>query len=648
MDHAWATRDFTTVHMLSVAEAVARARRGKPGDKPLVVADFTDNPGGGGYGDATAFLKGLVDAGLERVAFHAICDPEAVQQGMRAGVGAQTTLSIGGKTDPAMGGGPLPLFGEIVCLTNGKFVAYGPMGGGVERNYGPSMVFRVGGIGGIDIIVITNNGQATDLAQFTSLGDRPDPLHDGRGQVDAAFPRRLRTDRPGSRAGRHRRVVPGRLPPRALHQGPPPDLAIRPDRRPPRSVAPQDRRNRSEAPGFPVVIGRAIALVRKCSSTAVCRKEAPMEDQRQPIGAADTARTPAVVAAPGGRAPSWVILLGASLVAFGVFGRQRPAPVLAKGNGAPGDAKRSERPQTPAQTPAVGWKDVLLRVFRDISEDRILLIAAGVTYYAILALFPGIGAIVAIYGLFADPSSIAAHLDTLSGVAPAGAVGVLREQLMRLAHQNRAALGLSFAISMVIALWSTNAGISALFEALTAVSEEKERRSLLKYYATTLAFTAGAIVLVLLSLATLIALPLVVDHIPNPGATAVMLKIIRWPVLLALVVLALALIYRYGPCHESPRWRWITWGSAFATIAWLVASALFSWYVAHFGSYNKTYGSLGAIIGFMTWMWVSIIVVLVGAKLDAELQRQEEAGRPASLLETPHPKAANALGSQRL
>ena len=170
MDYAWETRDFSSFSLISVAEAVALARSGEPGDEPLVVADYTDNPGGGGYGDATAFLKGLVEAGIDKVAFHAICDPEAVQQGMRAGVGAKTTLAVGGKTDPAMGGAPLVLFGEIICLTNGKFIAYGPMGGGVERNYGPSMVFRVGGI---DIVVITNNGQATDLGQFTSLGIDP-------------------------------------------------------------------------------------------------------------------------------------------------------------------------------------------------------------------------------------------------------------------------------------------------------------------------------------------------------------------------------------------------------------------------------------------------------------------------------------------
>lgn len=170
IDHAWKTRRYTSVKLLPVAEAVARAKAGRPGDQPLVIADYTDNPGGGGYGDATALLEGLLTGGVERVAFHAICDPQAIRDGMHAGVGARTTLTLGGKTEPALGGGPLALEGEIVCLSNGRFVAYGPMGGGVERNYGPSMVFRVGGI---DIVLITNNGQATDLGQFTSLGIDP-------------------------------------------------------------------------------------------------------------------------------------------------------------------------------------------------------------------------------------------------------------------------------------------------------------------------------------------------------------------------------------------------------------------------------------------------------------------------------------------
>jgi microcystin degradation protein MlrC len=170
MDHAWATRNYQSFTLLSVAEAVARAKAGKPGDKPLVVADYTDNPGGGGYGDATALLKGLIEAGVEGVAFHAICDPQAVEAGISAGLGTEAPLTLGGKTDPAMGGGPLTLTGEVTHLTTGRFIAHGPMGGGVERDYGPSMVFRVGGI---DIIVISNNGQAVDLGQFTSLGIDP-------------------------------------------------------------------------------------------------------------------------------------------------------------------------------------------------------------------------------------------------------------------------------------------------------------------------------------------------------------------------------------------------------------------------------------------------------------------------------------------
>jgi microcystin degradation protein MlrC len=170
MDYAWETRACSTSTELAIPEAIALAKQGRPGDKPLILADYTDNPGSGGYGDATALLAALLEAGVSSVAFHAICDPAAVQDGMAAGIGRTATIVLGGKVDPSVGGGPLFLTGEIVCLTNGRFIAYGPMGGGVARDYGPSMVFHVRGI---DIIVITNNGQANDTAQFTSLGIDP-------------------------------------------------------------------------------------------------------------------------------------------------------------------------------------------------------------------------------------------------------------------------------------------------------------------------------------------------------------------------------------------------------------------------------------------------------------------------------------------
>jgi len=169
MDYAWETRNVSSIKLMSIAEVVGIARAGKPGDKPLVISDYTDNPGGGGYGDATALLKAMVEAGLPDVAFHALYDPAAVQGALKHGLG-RTTLTIGGKTDPTLGGGPLTLEGEITTISSGKFIAWGPMGGGVARDHGPSVVFRVGGI---DIVLITNSGQTNDLGQFTSLGIDP-------------------------------------------------------------------------------------------------------------------------------------------------------------------------------------------------------------------------------------------------------------------------------------------------------------------------------------------------------------------------------------------------------------------------------------------------------------------------------------------
>jgi membrane protein len=272
-------------------------------------------------------------------------------------------------------------------------------------------------------------------------------------------------------------------------------------------------------------------------------------------------------------------------------------------------------------TPARGWLIIVLAVFYGISKDRIFLIAAGVTFYTILALFPGIGALVSMYGLFANPHDIAAHLDMLAGFAPGGGVDVLREELTRLGQQDAATLGFGFAVSLAVALWSANAGVSGLFTGLDAVYEEAEHRNLIAFYATTFAFTLGAITLVLLVLIILVALPFVLDHFPGARSTAALLTAGRWPTLFVVTACVLAVIYRYGPCRRAPRWHRIIGSSILAAMLWLGASVLFSWYVAKFGSYNKTYGSLGAVFGFMTWIWVSMVVVLVGAKLDAVLER---------------------------
>ena len=279
------------------------------------------------------------------------------------------------------------------------------------------------------------------------------------------------------------------------------------------------------------------------------------------------------------------------------------------------------------QSPGRGWKDVWLRVFYGISENRIFLIAAGVTFYGIVALFPGIAAVVSIYGLLANPGSISGHLGTLAGVAPGGGIDVIKDQLTRLTQQSGTALSLRFAVSLVITLWFSNSGMTGLFDALNAVYEEKEQRSLIKYYAMTLTFTVGAIVLVLISIAIIVAIPVVLKFIPSPGVTAILVDIVRWPLLFVLVAAALALVYRYAPCRATPQWRRIIWTSVLAAAAWLGVSSLFSWYLANFDSYSQIYGELGAIVGFMTWMWLSMVIVLLGAKLDAELEPRIVSGR---------------------
>jgi membrane protein len=286
------------------------------------------------------------------------------------------------------------------------------------------------------------------------------------------------------------------------------------------------------------------------------------------------------------------------------------------------DEERGRAAETPSQIPATGWKDIFWRIYQNVPEHRILAIAAGVTFYALLAIFPGIAALVALYGLFADPSTISKHLTDLSGVLPGGATDVIGDQLQRLSHQGRARLGFAFLFSLLISIWSANAGVKALFDALNVVYGEREKRSFLNLNAISLAFTCGALLFLLLALAALVVLPLIIDYLGLSGEAKWLVELGKWPVLLLAVALAVAMMYRYGPSREKAQWRWLTWGSAFAAIAWLVVSVLFSWYAANFGNYNKTYGSLGAVVGLMTWMWLSSIVILLGAELDAEMEHQ--------------------------
>ena len=223
-----------------------------------------------------------------------------------------------------------------------------------------------------------------------------------------------------------------------------------------------------------------------------------------------------------------------------------------------GNARFGERP---AEIVAWEWRYILLRVYSGISDDRILANAAGVTYYALLALFPGIAALVSIYGLFEDPITIHSHVDAVAGFAPGGAIDVIRDELTRLSAQGRTTLGLSFVIGLVISLWSANSGIKALFDSLNVVYEQEEKRSFIRRNAVTLSFTIATIAFLLIAFASVVALPVMLRHLSAPGVIGQLLSIARWPILLVLVALWLTLIYWFGPSRTEPHWSWITWAA---------------------------------------------------------------------------------------
>jgi membrane protein len=314
------------------------------------------------------------------------------------------------------------------------------------------------------------------------------------------------------------------------------------------------------------------------------------------------------------------------------------------------DGNRGRDAASPSDIPAKGWKDILWRVYGNVSDHRILALAAGMTYYSILAIFPALAALVAIYGLFTDPASIAKHLDEVSSFIPGGAAEVAREQLTRVASKGGSTLGFTFGIGLIISLWSANAAMKALFDTLNIVYGEQEKRGFLKLNAMSLGFTLAGIAFILSALAAVVVIPIILEYLGLSNAADLLIRIARWPAMFLALAIGLSFIYRFGPSREAPRWRWITWGSAAATIMWIVASALFSFYAANFGTFNETYGSLGAAIGFMTWLWISAIAILLGAELNAEMEHQTKrdttTGGPKPL-GTRGAKMADTLGAAR-
>ncbi len=299
---------------------------------------------------------------------------------------------------------------------------------------------------------------------------------------------------------------------------------------------------------------------------------------------------------------------------------RKPAPAPAQ-KGAPPQPARH-----PAEIPAAGWKSILRRTWDGFNSDRIMLVAAGIAFYLLLSIFPAISAFVSLYGFVADRSTIAARVDVLHGVLPEGGVELLQQETTRIAAAGQSGLSLVFLFGLAVSLWSANNGMKGLFEGMNVVYEQPEKRSFVRLNLQSLGFTFAAMIFAMIALGAIVAAPIALNFVGFASMTATIIALGRWPLLYFGLVLALAVLYRYGPSREpAAPWRWITWGSATASALFLVVSILFSWYVANFGHYNATYGSLGAAIGFMTWIWLSITVVLLGGELNSQIERQ--AGR---------------------
>ena len=313
-----------------------------------------------------------------------------------------------------------------------------------------------------------------------------------------------------------------------------------------------------------------------------------------------------------GRAATWSGLFAAGVVAGLGLSRFMPRR----------DTALPVKPTVVASTgesrPA-GWRALIARAVREFSKDNIPGQAAAVTFYILLALFPALSAFASIYGLFADVDDARRLLSQLNGLLPGGALSVLSDQLVRLAATDNGQLGLAFVVSLLISVWSANAGIKALFAGLNVAYEARERRRFIRLNLISLAFTAGAIVLAVVGIAAMVAAPATLARFGYAGLEGA--AILRWPAFLILATMLFSLLYRFGPCLPDPHWRWITPGGVLAAVGWMAMSIAFSFYVANFGHYDRTYGSLGAIVGFLTWIWLSLMVVLFGAELNSEIEK---------------------------
>ena len=282
-----------------------------------------------------------------------------------------------------------------------------------------------------------------------------------------------------------------------------------------------------------------------------------------------------------------------------------------------GHGRQADSPQ---EIPAKGWKDIAKRTMKSIKEDQVPLLSAGVAFYALLALFPLVIAAVSIYGLVADPKMVQDQIANLTKMLSPQTADLVGNQLVEVTKGAGGALGFATVLGILTALWSASSGMKALITGVNLAYDETESRKFLKLRGLAVLFTLGAMVLMGVALASIVGYPPIADNLPT--VLRWLVAIVRFLILGGLLVVALAVVYRYAPDRDEPRWSWVSWGSGIAALLWVLATIGFALYATFFGNYNKTYGALAGVIILMFWLFLSAFVVLVGAELNTEMELQ--------------------------
>lgn len=291
----------------------------------------------------------------------------------------------------------------------------------------------------------------------------------------------------------------------------------------------------------------------------------------------------------------------------------------------PAQSQRGRHAEKPTQISGAGWLDVLWRVKNNISRDYIPVLAAGIAFYGLLATFPIIVAIISTWAIIFDPRQMADQISLISQLLPQAAADLIIQQADK-TTENIDDTGISLAAigALLLAIYSASRGMYWLMQGLNIIYDEQESRGLIKKAVITLLLTIGAITMTIIALGVIAVIPVIIKVLPLDDTIAMLIRFMRWPLLMVIVMLAVAVIYRYAPDRDEPRWHWISIGSIVAVLLWLLGSVGFSVYVSNFTDFNQIYGSLGAVVILLLWFWLSAFIILVGAELNSEMEHQTQ------------------------